>query len=141
MRLEVVERDAERFGFNVTRCRYAEMYHALGIPELGAPLSCNRDYALIEGFNPEVELTRTQTLRQGMTAGQALRPGHPLRRVFGPIPLDPHLLLLVEAAHGRVVLLHGRQLMPGAVALAVQYGRRHVGQEGRDGKIAPRRRS
>jgi hypothetical protein len=65
LRIEVVERDGERFGFNVTRCRYAEMYRALGIPELGALLSCNRDYALIEGFNPEVELTRTQTIMQG----------------------------------------------------------------------------
>ena len=55
----------ERYEFNVTRCRYAEMYRALGIPELGAVLSCNRDFALIEGFNPEIQLTRTQTLMQG----------------------------------------------------------------------------
>ena len=57
LRIEVVERDGEQFGFNVTRCRYAELYRAL--------LSCNRDYALIEGFNPAVELTRTQTIMQG----------------------------------------------------------------------------
>ena len=65
MRIDVVERDEERFGFNVTRCRYAEMYRALGIPELGAVLSCNRDAALIEGFNPAITLTRTQTIMQG----------------------------------------------------------------------------
>jgi predicted ArsR family transcriptional regulator len=65
LRIEVVERDGEHFGFNVTRCRYAELYRALGVPELGALLSCNRDYALIEGFNPTVELTRTQTIMQG----------------------------------------------------------------------------
>jgi hypothetical protein len=65
LRIEVVERDGERFGFNVTRCRYAELYRALGIPELGALLSCNRDEALIEGFNPDVELTRTQTIMLG----------------------------------------------------------------------------
>jgi hypothetical protein len=51
--------------FDVTRCRYAEMYRELGIPELGAILSCNRDGALIEGFNPSVELRRTQTLMAG----------------------------------------------------------------------------
>jgi hypothetical protein len=34
---------------------------------LGAVLSCNRDFALIEGFNPEVELTRTQTIMGGAT--------------------------------------------------------------------------
>ncbi len=64
-RMEVLERSDERFAFNVTRCRYAEMYRALGIPELGALLSCNRDFALIEGFNPGVRLTRTQTIMDG----------------------------------------------------------------------------
>lgn len=65
MRIEVVDRSDTRFAFNVTRCRYAEMYRALGIAELGAVLSCNRDAALIEGFNPAVTLTRTQTIMQG----------------------------------------------------------------------------
>lgn len=61
----VLEQNREVFSFNVTRCRYAEMYRALGIPELGAVLSCNRDASLIEGFNGEVEFERTQTLMQG----------------------------------------------------------------------------
>lgn len=65
LRLEVVEQTEERFAFNVVRCRYAEMYRSLGVPELGAILSCNRDGALIEGFNPEVQFERTQTLMQG----------------------------------------------------------------------------
>lgn len=65
MQIEVLEQTAGRFAFNVTRCRYAEMYRLLGIPELGGLLSCNRDQALIEGFNPQVELTRTQTLMEG----------------------------------------------------------------------------
>lgn len=67
LRIEVVEQSAERYGFNVTRCRYAEMYRELGIPELGAVLSCNRDFSLIEGYNKDVELTRTQTLMGGAT--------------------------------------------------------------------------
>ena len=54
-----------RFDFDVTRCRYTEMYRALGIPELGAVLSCQRDAALIEGFNPGVTLERTQIIMQG----------------------------------------------------------------------------
>lgn len=65
LEIEVLAQDAERFEFNVTRCRYAELYRALGIPELGAVLSCNRDAALIEGFNPGIELTRTQTIMNG----------------------------------------------------------------------------
>jgi predicted ArsR family transcriptional regulator len=64
-RMDVLEQSDERFSFNVTRCRYAEMYRSLGIPELGALLSCNRDFALAEGFSPDIELTRTQTIMQG----------------------------------------------------------------------------
>ena len=65
LRLRVIQEQPARFDFDVTRCRYAEMYRALGIPELGEVLSCQRDAALIEGFNPEVTLTRTQTNMQG----------------------------------------------------------------------------
>lgn len=65
MQLDVLQLDEQHFAFNVTRCRYAEMYQALGVPELGELLSCNRDHALIEGFNPDVQLTRTQTIMQG----------------------------------------------------------------------------
>ena len=59
------------------------MYRALGIPELGAVLSCNRDAALIEGFNPAIRLTRTQTIMQGAPccdfryAGPASDPAEP----------------------------------------------------------------
>lgn len=67
LRIETLRQDEQAFHFNVTRCRYAEMYRALGIPELGALLSCNRDFALIEGFNPDVQLERTQTIMQGAT--------------------------------------------------------------------------
>jgi hypothetical protein len=63
--MDVQEATDEHLAFDVTRCRYAEMYRALGIPELGAVLSCNRDAALIEGFNPEVGFTRTQTIMGG----------------------------------------------------------------------------
>ena len=66
-RMDVLRQDDERFEFNVTRCRYAEMYRALGIPEVGALLSCNRDFALIEGFNADVGLERTQTIMEGAT--------------------------------------------------------------------------
>jgi len=65
LEMDVLEESPERFSFNVTRCRYAEMYTALGVPELGALLSCNRDYSLVEGFNGAVDLERTQTIMQG----------------------------------------------------------------------------
>jgi predicted ArsR family transcriptional regulator len=65
LEISVIEQSSDVFSFDVTRCRYAELYRALGIPELGAVLSCNRDSALIEGFNDHVELTRTQTIMSG----------------------------------------------------------------------------
>lgn len=65
MEIEVLEQTTQRFSFNVTRCGYAEMYRALGVPELGELLSCNRDFSLISGFNPDIHLRRTQTIMQG----------------------------------------------------------------------------
>jgi predicted ArsR family transcriptional regulator len=62
---EVLELTHKKFAFNVFRCRYAEMYQHLGIPELGKMLSCDRDFALIKGFNPNIQLTRTQTIMEG----------------------------------------------------------------------------
>src|SRR4030042_6318710 len=62
---EVLEHTRKKFSFNVFRCRYAEMYQHLGIPELGKMLSCNRDFAHIEGFNPQIKLTRTHTIMEG----------------------------------------------------------------------------
>ena len=65
LEIDILERSPERLSFNVTRCRYAEMYRALGLADLGASLSCQRDYALAQGFNPDFELTRTQTIMEG----------------------------------------------------------------------------
>ena len=63
--MEMLEKSDRVFAFNITRCCYAEMYAELGFPELGALLSCNRDFALIEGFNADITLTRTQTIMEG----------------------------------------------------------------------------
>ncbi len=63
--IEVLTHTDSDYAFNVTRCRYAEMYRALGIAELGALLSCNRDGTMIEGFNEHIEFTRTQTIMGG----------------------------------------------------------------------------
>ena len=65
LRIAPLAADAERLDFDVVRCRYAEMYRDLGVPELGPILSCERDAALIEGFNAGVSLDRAQTIMQG----------------------------------------------------------------------------
>jgi predicted ArsR family transcriptional regulator len=63
--VDVVEQDDRRFGFNVTRCRFMEMYEEMGAGDLGFLLSCNRDFASFEGLAPEMEFSRTQTRMEG----------------------------------------------------------------------------
>ena len=65
LEIEVIEESEKVLSFNVTRCRYAELYDSLGLREIGTIFSCARDFALIEGFNPDVSLTRTQTIMEG----------------------------------------------------------------------------
>jgi predicted hydrocarbon binding protein len=65
LELRVLRQDADHLEFDVTRCRYAEMYRRLGIADLGPILSCSRDFCFSEGFNPDIRLERTQTIMQG----------------------------------------------------------------------------
>ncbi len=65
LRMETIEQTEERLDFNVTRCRYAEMYREMGLGEIGDLLSCNRDGALCEGYDPRLELSRTRTIMGG----------------------------------------------------------------------------
>ncbi len=67
LELTVLRDDDTAFEFNVTRCRFAEMYRRLGLADLGPILSCSRDAKMIEGFNPKIGFTRTQTIMEGAT--------------------------------------------------------------------------
>ena len=63
--IEVIDSAPGVFDFNVTRCRYAETYRAMGLGDIGDVLSCNRDGAFCQGYDPRIELTRTQTIMGG----------------------------------------------------------------------------
>ena len=65
LEIDVLKETDDEYHYNVTRCRYAEMYRELGLADLGYTLSCNRDASLIEGFSEDVAFTRTQTIMQG----------------------------------------------------------------------------
>lgn len=65
LEINVKEASPTRLSFDVTRCRYAQMYKALGADDLGAVFSCNRDAALIKGFNPDARMERTRTIMGG----------------------------------------------------------------------------
>jgi fumarate reductase iron-sulfur subunit len=63
--MEVISLSETGYIYNITRCRYAEMYKEIGLADLGVILSCGRDFELISGFNPKMKLTRTKTIMEG----------------------------------------------------------------------------
>jgi hypothetical protein len=65
LEMDVLVTEPDEMAFNVTRCRYAEMYQEMGLGDIGHLLSCNRDGDFCVGYNPEIELTRTQTIMKG----------------------------------------------------------------------------
>ncbi|MGE5123405.1 MAG: L-2-amino-thiazoline-4-carboxylic acid hydrolase [Acidobacteriaceae bacterium] len=65
IQIEVLQLNRKKYCFNVYRCRFAEMYHHLGLGELGIILSCERDFAHIAGYNSNIRLIRSQTIMQG----------------------------------------------------------------------------
>ncbi len=65
LRTEELKSTDTEYHYNVVRCRYAEMYRAMGLAELGAILSCNRDGVFCEGYDPRLKLRRTQTIMSG----------------------------------------------------------------------------
>lgn len=65
LQIEVLEASKDKLDFNVTRCRYSEMYKEMGLGDIGHLLSCNRDGDFCIGYNPDMELTRTQTIMKG----------------------------------------------------------------------------
>ncbi|MFH1037301.1 MAG: L-2-amino-thiazoline-4-carboxylic acid hydrolase [PVC group bacterium] len=63
--IKMLEETDRKLSFDVVRCRYAELYDRLKMRELGSCLSCSRDEAFTEGFNPLIKLIRTQTIMEG----------------------------------------------------------------------------
>jgi len=63
--VQILDETRDRLDFNVTRCRYAEFYKELGLADIGYHIHCKRDLAMVEGFNGELALDRSQTIMQG----------------------------------------------------------------------------
>lgn len=62
---ETLRHDKEALDIDVTRCRFAEFFRALGEPELGALLICEADFDIASVGGGEVSLERAQTIMQG----------------------------------------------------------------------------
>jgi hypothetical protein len=65
VKVEMLRHDKEALEFDVTRCRFAEFFRALGEPELGALLICETDFDIASAGGGEVSLDRAQTIMQG----------------------------------------------------------------------------
>ena len=57
--------DREAREFDITTCRFAEFFRALGEPELGALLVCSTDVDIADAGGSAVSFSREQTLMQG----------------------------------------------------------------------------
>jgi hypothetical protein len=65
VRFEIQRHDEQALDIDVTHCRFADFFRALGEPELGALLICEIDFDIAAAGESEVVLTRDQTLMQG----------------------------------------------------------------------------
>ena len=68
LEMKVLEASAEKFDFDITRCRYAEAYREMGLGKIGHLLSCNRDGTFCQGYDPNISLERKQTIMQGASS-------------------------------------------------------------------------
>ena len=64
---ETLAAGPEEYDYDVTRCRYADMYEELGIRDIGQLLSCERDYQFPLGYDENITLERTATIMTGAT--------------------------------------------------------------------------
>ena len=62
---EVVEDTDSTFAINMTRCRFAEYFRAIGAADVGALLTCGLDFAAEGVLRPDWEFRRSQTLMGG----------------------------------------------------------------------------
>lgn len=66
--IEDVRSGPDSVSFAVTRCRYAESYREMGLPEeLAVRVSCLRDGAFVAGYSPDLVLSRPATIAGGAT--------------------------------------------------------------------------
>ncbi|QTA78398.1 L-2-amino-thiazoline-4-carboxylic acid hydrolase domain-containing protein [Desulfonema limicola] len=65
LEIELLEETSDKLFFNVKQCCYAEMYINSGLSDFGYCLSCNRDAAFVNGFNPDIIMKRTKTIMEG----------------------------------------------------------------------------
>ena len=49
----------------VTKCAHAEAFHKFNAADVGMKMICMGDYAVVKGFNPDINFRRPKTLMDG----------------------------------------------------------------------------
>ncbi len=62
---EEKEKENGEYRMNVTHCPFVEVANKIQGNEWGYHLFCMSDFGITEGFNPNIEFSRTKTLMQG----------------------------------------------------------------------------
>jgi len=62
---EVLRKERNLLEVKVKRCIHADVFKRFNAADIGQKLICNGDYAIVEGFNPKIKLTRPKLLMAG----------------------------------------------------------------------------
>jgi predicted ArsR family transcriptional regulator len=62
---EVIRKSRNALEVKVHRCAHADAFRELDSTDVGMRLICMGDYAVVEGFNPEISFKRPKTLMAG----------------------------------------------------------------------------
>ena len=65
LEMKVLEASDTVFDFDITRCKYAEIYQDMGLGKIGHLLSCNRDGTFCQVYDTNISLERKQTIMEG----------------------------------------------------------------------------
>ncbi len=62
---DVVRKERNALEVVVTRCAHAENFRRFNATDVGMKMICMGDYAVVQGFNPEISFRRPKTLMGG----------------------------------------------------------------------------
>lgn len=62
---EVIRKEENALEVKVHRCAHADSFKELNECHIGMKMICMGDYAVVEGFNPEIRFERPKTLMAG----------------------------------------------------------------------------
>ena len=62
---EIIENSPESLEIKVYECLHAKIFNSYNAADLGEKMICSGDYAVIEGYNADIDLERPETAMSG----------------------------------------------------------------------------